>query len=107
MDQSVLTFKALGDPTRQKIISILSQGEKTISEVADHFDITRAGVKKHLKILEEGRLIQVRPVGRERLNRLNQDGFDLVAEWHSYFDQFWDVKLSSLKRAIEQGENNE
>ena len=96
------TFKALGDPTRQQILGLLADQELTIAQVAGHFDMTRAGVKKHMKILEEGRLITVTPKGRERLNTLNRDGFNAVSDWVGYFDQFWDEKLDALKALVEE-----
>ena len=63
-------FRALADPTRRDIVKLLSQRDMTIGEVSDCFAMTRAAVKKHLIVLEEGRLISVQPSGRERINRL-------------------------------------
>jgi len=96
------TFKALGDPTRQQILGLLANKDMTIAQVAGHFDMTRAGVKKHMKILEEGALIHVTPKGRERVNTLNQQGFKAVADWVTYFDQFWDDKLGALAALVKE-----
>ena len=52
-------FRALADPTRRGILMFLSEQDMTIAEVSGHFEITRAAVKKHLTILEEGELISV------------------------------------------------
>ena len=95
-------FRALADPTRRQILMHLSHKDLTIGEVSDHFDMTRAAVKKHLTILEEGQLISVRAVGRERFNRLEPKGLKSANEWLNYFNQFWDDKLSKLADAIEQ-----
>lgn len=94
-------FRALADPTRRQILLHLSQSDLTIGEVSEQFDITRGAVKKHLTILEEGRLISVHPKGRERINRLEPQALKSVAEWLDYFSQFWDAKLSKLQRAVE------
>lgn len=94
-------FRALADPTRRKILIHLSQQDLTIGEVADRFEITRGGIKKHLNILEEGNLISVHPNGRERLNRLEPLALKSASEWFKYFDQFWDEKLEKLKTIIE------
>jgi DNA-binding transcriptional ArsR family regulator len=102
---SVAAFKALGDPTRQQILSLLAEQDMTIGEVVDHFDMTRAGVKKHMKFLEAGRLITVKPNGRERINSLNKEGFAAVSQWIAYFDQFWDEKLDALQALVEKEEN--
>lgn len=74
----------------------------TIGEVVDQFDMTRGAVKKHLTILEQGNLISVHVNGRERINKLEPRGLKSVAEWFNYFDKFWDVNLSNLKKVIEQ-----
>ena len=97
-------FRALSDPTRRDILIHLSGRDMTIAEVADHFSITRAAVKKHLTILEEGRLISVRPKGRERINHLEPVGLKPVADWVNYFNRFWDDRLLELQRAVKDHE---
>ncbi len=95
-------FRALADPTRRDILQLLAQSDMTIAEVADNFQMTRGAVKKHLTILEEGDLISVRVSGRSRMNTLNTDGIKRVFDWFSYFDSFWDDRLSKLKTEIEK-----
>lgn len=96
------SFKALADPTRRDILKLLSHDDMTIAQVSAYFDMTRAAVKKHLTILETGNLIRVEPRGRERINRIHPAGFAPVFDWLSYFDQFWDDRLTALKDAIEK-----
>jgi len=98
MEQNIqLSFRALGDPTRRQILQKLSAEEMTITEVVEQFDLTRTAVRKHLSILEEGDLITVTQSGKERINRLNPQGFKNAEQWLSYFDQFWDNALHHLK----------
>lgn len=99
-NQSV--FRALADPTRRDILRLLSDHDMTIGEVSQNFDMTRAAVKKHLTALSDGGLITVQPRGRERINRINPLGFAPVLDWLSFFDAFWDDRLSALKTAIEK-----
>jgi DNA-binding transcriptional ArsR family regulator len=99
-------FRALADPTRRQILMHLSTADMTIAEVSNHFDMTRGAVKKHLSILEEGRLISVHPKGRERINHLEPEGLKSAANWLNYFNQFWDDKLSRMKTAIEKETDN-
>jgi len=94
-------FRALADPTRRNILMFLSEQDMTIGEVCEHFDMTRAAVKKHLIILEEGQMISVHPKGRERVNRLEPRGLKSVADWLNYFNHFWDQRLSKLKEVAE------
>ncbi|GAB5448231.1 ArsR/SmtB family transcription factor [Gymnodinialimonas sp.] len=96
------TFRALADPTRRDILGLLSAQHLSIGEVAEHFDMTRPAIKKHLRVLEEGHLITVTAKGRERINAINPDGFRAVESWLSFFDRFWDDRLSALKTAVEK-----
>ena len=97
-----LRFRALADPTRRDILRLLAKQDMTIAEVAENFEVTRAAVKKHLSILKEGELITVDVVGRTRRNALNVDGLRRAVDWFSYFDAFWDDRLSTLKSEIEK-----
>lgn len=94
-------FRALSDPTRREILTMLSTRDMTITEVSGRFDMTRAAVKKHLTVLSDGGLITVEPRGRERINRLNPQGLAPVRDWMRFFDRFWDDRLADLKTAIE------
>ncbi len=95
-------FRALADPTRRDILVMLRGRDLTIAEVAENFDMTRAAVKKHLTVLSDGGLIHTTTRGRERVNSLNPAGIGPVRDWFSYFDGFWDDRLSALKDAIEK-----
>ena len=99
---SQTAFRALADPTRRDILTMLRQREMTIAEVSENFEMTRAAVKKHLTVLSDGGLITVRKSGREKINRINPDGFAQVLDWLSTFDAFWDDRLGALKQAIEE-----
>ncbi|NOC45104.1 MULTISPECIES: helix-turn-helix transcriptional regulator [unclassified Ruegeria] len=105
-NQTQNAFRALADPTRRNIVRLLSSQDMTIGQLTDRFDITRAAVKKHLTILSDGGLITVEARGRERINRLEPQGMAPVLDWLSYFDQFWDDRLNSLKEAIERKQND-
>ena len=102
-----LTFRALADPTRRDILLMLRDNNLTIAQVADNFDMTRAAVKKHLTVLSDGGLIEVRAKGRERINQINPKGLAPVLDWLGFFDAFWDDRLSTLKSAIEKDLNND
>ena len=105
-NQTQNAFRALADPTRRNIVRLLSSQDMTIGQLTDRFDMTRAAVKKHLTILSDGGLITVEARGRERINRLEPQGMAPVLDWLSYFDQFWDDRLNSLKEAIERKKND-
>lgn len=97
-----LCFRALADPTRREILSLLAKDDLTIADVANRFDMTRTAVKKHLTILDEGGLITSEVQGRSRINRFNPAGLQPVMTWFSAFDIFWDDRLTALKSAVEK-----
>ena len=101
-DLTQQTFRALADPTRRDILKLLNQNEMTIADVSARFDMTRGAVKKHLTVLSDGGLITITPRGRERVNRINPQGFAPLLSWFDTFDQFWDSRLDALKSAIEK-----
>ncbi len=105
MNSAQPVFRALADPTRRDILLMLRGSQMTIAEVAENFDMTRAAVKKHLTVLSDGGLITVEARGRERVNSLNPQAMGPVRDWLSFFDEFWDDKLSALQSAIEKDQS--
>lgn len=99
-------FRALSDPTRRDILIHLTEGDLSIGDVVERYDITRAAVKKHLTVLEEGGLISVSVRGRERINQLKPEGVRRAHDWLQYFNQFWEDKLNTLKNVIEAEKRN-
>jgi DNA-binding transcriptional ArsR family regulator len=75
------TFAALGDPTRLAILSRLAQGEATVTELAEPFDMSMPAITKHLKVLENAGLIVRSREAQRRPCRLQADGFRQVADW--------------------------
>ncbi len=101
-----LAFRALGDPTRRQILMHLSEQDMSIGEITAEFPITRAAIKKHLLVLEQGELICSEERGRERINKLQPRGLKAVFDWVKYFDHFWDTKLDKLKTIVEKTEKS-
>jgi DNA-binding transcriptional ArsR family regulator len=98
---SQMCFRALADPTRRDILNRLQAKPMTIGEVAEGFAMTRAAVKKHLSILEQGGLITMTPRGREVITKLEPAGFGPIRDWVATFDAYWDIHLNRLKSEIE------
>lgn len=107
-DIAQMAFRALSDPSRRDMLRMLGDSDMTVAQVSDRFDMTRAAVKKHLIVLEEGGLIRSHSQGRERINSLHPDGLKPVLDWLGWFDRFWDDRLADLKSTIEQkGHSND
>jgi len=99
-------FQAIADPTRRKVLQLLAEGDLPISEITSHFSMSRTAIAKHLHILSEAELVSGRKVGREKRFRLQPEPLVELKQWLSFYDQFWDNKLSILKHVIENsGEN--
>lgn len=96
-------FKALADPTRRSLLDELFREDgQTLSALEARFEITRFGVMKHLKQLEEAGLIVTRRQGREKLHFLNPVPIRLVHDrWVSKYAQPWAAALSDLKSRLE------
>ncbi|MGM0900813.1 MAG: ArsR/SmtB family transcription factor [Bacillota bacterium] len=97
-------FQAIADPTRREVLRILAKEEMPISKITSYFPISRTAIVKHLHILAEADLVRSTKQGREKLFRLQPDSLNEVREWLSYYEKFWNNKLSVLKHLVEEGE---
>lgn len=88
-------FQVVADPTRRKILEILTEGPHTINSLAENFDISRPAVSKHIWILEDTGFITITNEGRERHCSLHTDGFLEVQRWLSFFTDFWRNKINN------------
>ncbi len=93
-------FQVIGDPSRRKMLMLLSEDSLTINSLADNFDMSRPAVSKHIKILYSAGFISIQDVGRERYCTLKKDGFEELQAWISYFDEFWTSKLKKLETLL-------
>jgi DNA-binding transcriptional ArsR family regulator len=96
-------FKALADATRRDLLDELFRNDgQTLHALEAHFDMTRYGVMKHLRILEEAGLVVTRRRGREKLHFLNPVPIRLVHDrWVSKYAEPWAAGLSDLKTRLE------
>ncbi|OUS68848.1 transcriptional regulator [Paenibacillus sp. MY03] len=99
-------FQAIADPTRRELLHLLSAEEMPVGAISGHFPISRTAVSKHLKVLSDAGLVQDRKVGRETRYRLNAEPLSELKRWLSYFDRYWENKLSVLKHYVESGEES-
>jgi uncharacterized protein YndB with AHSA1/START domain len=97
-------FKALADPTRRSLLDELFREDgQTLSALEARFEITRFGVMKHLRALEEAGLVVTRRRGREKLHFLNPVPIRLVHDrWVSKYAEPWAATLSDLKQGLER-----
>ncbi|HEX9537948.1 MAG TPA: metalloregulator ArsR/SmtB family transcription factor [Streptosporangiaceae bacterium] len=98
-----LVFKALADPTRRNLLDELFRRDgQSLSELEERFDMSRFGVMKHLRLLEEAGLVLTRRRGRQKLHFLNPIPIRLVHDrWVSKYAEPWAAALSDLKNRLE------
>src|SRR3954470_12285645 len=97
-------FKALADPTRRMLLDqLFEQDGQTLGALEERLPMTRFGVMKHLRVLEEAHLVTTRRRGREKLHFLNPVPIRLVPDrWVSKYAEPWAARLSELKQTIEE-----
>ncbi|ARU60235.1 transcriptional regulator [Tumebacillus avium] len=94
-------FAALADPTRRKLLEILSGGEQSVTRLAEHFPVSRPAISKHLNVLRQAGLVTETKSGRERLYQLRAEPLREVRDWLDYYERFWNEKINNLKRLFE------
>ena len=103
-----LTFAALSDPTRRGILERLSNGQATVSEIAEPYDMSMAAISKHLKVLERAGLISRRK--EAQWNHCKFEGAPLkdASKWVEKYKIFWEKQLTQLDDYLnlEKGQNN-
>jgi DNA-binding transcriptional ArsR family regulator len=95
-------FQAIADPNRRAIIRLIANQKLTLNGVADHFDISRPAISKHIKILTECGLITLNQQGRERYCEARLEKLSEVADWVSEYKKFWETKLDALEIYLDQ-----
>ncbi len=101
-------FKALADESRRKLLDQLHQDNgQTLGELCAHLDMTRQAVTKHLRILEDAKLVTIVWRGREKLHYLNPVPIHEISErWIGKYERHRLQALSDLKRGLEQNKTN-
>src|SRR6185312_5172649 len=94
-------LKAIAEPRRRAILTLVRDGELSAGEIASHFDVTRPAVSQHLNVLKEAGLVNERRNGTRRLYRARPEG---LVELRDFLEGFWDVRLDELKRQAEKEE---
>jgi DNA-binding transcriptional ArsR family regulator len=96
-DHLSLTFAALADPTRRAILARLADGEASVSELSEPFDISQPAITKHLKVLERAGLISRGRQAQWRPCRLEAAPLKQATGWMEQYRQFWDERLDRLE----------
>lgn len=96
--------RALAEPIRREILGLVRDQERTVSDIADHFEVSRPAVSQHLRVLSEADLVTVRSEGTRRFYSARPEGLSELQDWMS---GFWESSLANLETEIERDKWNE
>lgn len=97
-DKITRILKAIADPTRREIFHalVMTATALPITQISYQFDISRQGVTKHIKTLEDAGLVQINTKGRERYCYADTKPLKEINQWLKFYEQFWDSALGDL-----------
>ena len=95
------TFAALSDPTRRSILALLAEGEKTVAELCEPFEITQPAITKHLKVLERAGLIERGRRAQWRPARLRAAPLKEASDWVGQYRRHWEESFDRLGEYLE------
>ena len=98
-------FQAIADPTRREILNMVAYQPLNVNSVAENFDVSRAAIYKHMKILIECGLINMKQQGRERYCEAKLEKLNEVADWVEQYRKIWEVRLDSLEIYLNELQN--
>ena len=93
-------FQAIADPTRRAIITLIALQAMTPNALAEHFDITRQAVSKHIKILTECQIISQEQQGREIYYQLDIEKMKEIDTWLEQFRAIWETRFNQLDEVL-------
>lgn len=99
-------FQAIAAPTRREVLRLLAKRNLPITEITAHFPISRTAITKHLTILSEAELVSGKKVGREKIYQLHPEPLIELKDWLSYYEQFWENKISMLRHLVENDKDD-
>jgi DNA-binding transcriptional ArsR family regulator len=106
-------FNAVAEPQRRRILNLLERGERPVNDLVGALGLAQPQVSKHLRVLREVGLVDVREEGRQRLYRLNGRPLKPIHEWVKHFERSWSERLDVLDellnelKAEEQGDDSD
>jgi DNA-binding transcriptional ArsR family regulator len=95
-------FNAIAEPRRRDILEYLLAGERPVADIVVAVGLTQPSVSKHLRVLRDVGLVDVRPDGRQVFYRANPHGIRTVHEWAGRFERHWKRQLTRIKDRAER-----
>ena len=97
-----MSFAALAEPTRRDILDLLRDGERPVGDLVERLRMSQPAVSKHLRVLREAGLVEVRPDAQRRLYRLRAQPLAEIDEWLAPYRRLWTRSLDRLEKHLEE-----
>jgi len=98
---SLTAYAALAEPSRRRILDLLRDGERSVNDLVARLKLSQPGVSKHLKVLRDAGLVEVRPDGQRRWYGLRAQPLAEVDQWLEPYREHWSGRLDALERHLE------
>jgi len=95
-------FNAVAEPRRRQILDILAGGERPVNDLVQLLDLAQPQVSKHLRVLREVGLVDVRDEGRQRVYRLNGQPLKPISDWVTSFEQTWNERFDAMDEVLDE-----
>ena len=95
-------FNAVAEPRRREILDLLVRGERPVNELVELLGVTQPQVSKHLRVLREVGLVEVRDHGRQRMYRLNGQPLKPIHEWVKNYERTWTERFEALDELLDE-----
>ncbi len=99
-DREPDVFTAISHRARRQMLDLLTEAERSVSDIAAHFEMSRPAVSQHLRILLDAGLVTEQRHGRERRYRLVPARLGPVRDWLARYERFWDHHLQQLQKHL-------
>ncbi len=100
-------FNAIAEPRRRQILDLLAQGERPVGDLVVQLDLAQPLVSKHLRVLREVGLVQVRELGRQRVYRIDGRPLRAVHDWVAGYERLWEERFAQLDDVLEDLKNGD
>jgi DNA-binding transcriptional ArsR family regulator len=95
-------FEVLAEPNRRRILDLLRASERPVGELVRELDVSQPAVSKHLRVLREAGLVDVRPEAQQRLYRVRAEPLRDMDEWLEPYRTLWSERLDDLERHLDE-----